>query len=170
MGKSAKKAPPSEEKVLPILRCNREELNCIFGLFAAVTEFTKCEEVLQRRVKAIPNGWRDLRLLSGQTYKLVEKILRTVPVEKLQGVMRMLPNMQYKTCFGKNAAVEEDETIIKMSEMDAIVAAAHEKCVLCDKDCNKCALGKSFDHVLADDRDGGSWAMINIMADRKEKE
>ncbi len=155
---SEKNRPP-----IPTIRCSRDDVNRIMGLFAAITEFDRCEKEMEQRVRACPNGWRDLRLIESTLDRLVENILQTVPIEKLQSIKRMMPGMQYKSYYGRPASIEKDETIIQTESLDVLTDFAHEHCKFCiDGNCNNCKLGKVLDSILAEDRDGQSWGFIDI--------
>lgn len=45
---------------------------------------------LTKRVKSIPNGYRDLRMLMSVTDKLLYKILETIPTERLKTIKKEL--------------------------------------------------------------------------------
>ena len=53
-----KKSPiknTTQPKELPVIRANREHINALFGLFAAVQEMEKAENAMENRIRAIPN-------------------------------------------------------------------------------------------------------------------
>ena len=60
--------------------------------------------------------------------------------------------------------MDKDETIMEQSQVDVLCDYAHEQCKMCiDMKCSACPLGKVFDSILSDDRDGRSWAEMDIM-------
>ena len=155
-------AKPAKKKV-PVIRCNRDDINRLFGLFAAQAEFEKCANQMEHRFRAVPGGWRDLKMLISVLDSLVDRVLMTVPVDKLAGIRRMIPGMLYKTYYARPASVEKDQTLILNEQLDILCDYAHEQCKLCDrKSCGGCKLGKVFDSILTYDRDGRTWATIDI--------
>ena len=63
-------------------------------LFGIVSTFNKCSGELERRVREIPGGWRDFRLIQTLSEKLLIGILRTVPQKKLAAIKRELDNTE----------------------------------------------------------------------------
>lgn len=63
-------------------------------LFGIVSTFNKCSGELERRVREIPGGWRDLKLIMAVSEKLLGGILRTVPKKKLAIIRKELTNTE----------------------------------------------------------------------------
>lgn len=63
-------------------------------LFGIVSTFNKHAGELERRVREIPGGWRDLRLIMALSEKLMTNILKTVPIKKLSAVSRELDSTE----------------------------------------------------------------------------
>lgn len=63
-------------------------------LFGIVSTFNKNEEQLERRVREIPGGWRDLKLIMAVSEKLMKGILRTIPKKKLAVIQKELTNTE----------------------------------------------------------------------------
>lgn len=117
---------------LPVIRANRHDIDSIFGLFAGIQEWEGAGETMERRIRAIPNGWRNYKLLLHLMDSLTVNLIATLPPEKLDSVRRMLPRMQYKVICGKQACeTRADECIIAMNDIDTMADAAHEQCKLC---------------------------------------
>lgn len=154
----------NENKQIPIIRANKEHIESLFGLFAAVSEFEKAQKVMPSRFEAIPYGKRDIRMLSVRLDKIVDDLCCTYPVEKLISIRRMLPHMSYKTHFGATASqIDEDECIIHYPDLDILAKYAHEQCKICiDQNCRRCKLGKVLDRVYTYDREESSWAYVDI--------
>ena len=148
-----------------VVRANSKELDRIFALFAAAQEVRMAEQQMEARLRAIPGGWRDLRLIRTLLDKLTTNLVCTLQSEKLVSMRRMLPRMKFRVVCGTEATrVQEDEVILAMKDMDMLVHFAHEgNCKLClNPDCRACPLGKTLDSVLTFDRDGCGWDAINI--------
>lgn len=159
---------PEYLRDVPEQRIREVELHDLFKLYAAWDAVEKVQEdsFFVNRVKSIPNGWRDLRMLRAILEKLVNAIMWTIPAEKVEGVARTVQRMRYSITQGKAATRPDDnrEQIVNAWEIDALVHAAHQyRCRLCDgANCGQCQLGKALDNLVAYDRNGGSWSMIDI--------
>ena len=86
---------------------------------------------------------------------------------QLTGDIRKIKNelrQKYREYRSSLSAQEKDAMIVGQQTLDALVLSAHEnKCRICGEDtCAGCPLCKALDNVLAFDRDGRSWATINI--------
>lgn len=157
-------------KPIPRMKTGRDGFNMIFRVYAAAHALATCEKIEERRFRAIPNGWRNLRLCRTLLDRLADDLVMTVPPEKLPGMMRMVKHMKYKVVCGPEASqMNTDECVIREVDLNALCKAAHEKCEMCiDGNCSTCALGKTFDAVMMYDRDGGSWSNVNFNRDGGE--
>lgn len=155
-----KKTPTKNNQQIPVIRANREHINALFAMFASVQELEKAQEVMENRIRAVPNGWRQVRLASVTINNLVDDLCKTFPVEKLVSINRMLPHMRYKVQCGVSASsLKENENLIESDDLDTIALFAHEQCKLCiDQNCSQCKLGRVFDRIFMHDRGDGSWA------------
>lgn len=159
------------EKNIPCIRTNRRDLDRILGLCACLQECQMAAEEMEKRFRAVPNGWRDLKLVISLLNKLVDNVLLTVPPEKLASMQRMMPRMKFKLVCGPQASqAGNDECIISSQEADTLANFAHEYCMTCANDtaCNQCLLGKVLDNIMTYDRDGRSWAYVDFRVIRKE--
>ena len=149
---------------IPVIRANREDINLCFGLLASLQEMKKAEETMERRFRAIPNGWRNIRMLEKVLSNTLDDLLPTYPVEKLISMQRMMPHMRFQLHCGVSASkLRSEDCIIEQKDLHMLSVHAHEQCKLCvDQDCGRCKLGKVFDKILCEDRDGRSWANVNI--------
>lgn len=151
---------------IPVIRSNKEEINCAFGLLASLQEMKKAEKTMERRFRAIPYGWRNIRMVESVLGKLIDDLLQTYPIEKLCSMQRMMPHMTFRLHCGVSASkMNEDECIVAEKDLDTLSVFAHEQCKLCiEQNCDRCKLGKVLDSIITDDRDGRSWANIDIEA------
>lgn len=149
---------------IPTFRANNDDVRLAFGMIAGLQEMKKAEKTMERRFRAIPNGWRNLRMIESVYSKLIDDVLQTYPIEKLLSMDRMMPHMKYKvTCGVQASKMNEDECIITETNLNRLCIAAHEQCKLCvDQNCKRCKLGKTLDSILCYDRDGSSWANIDL--------
>lgn len=153
-----------QRRNVPVIRANREDIGIVFGLLAAVQELDRAEKRMYKRVKAVPDAWRRLRLAKSTVDSLVEDLLVTFPYEKLVSMQKMLPHMRYKTQFGASASqLDEDDCIISQKKLDVLARAAHESCKICfEGNCGRCAVGKVLDGIFCMDRDGSRWSEMDI--------
>lgn len=165
MSKAPTKNKDEIRQQLPIIRANKDHIEAIFGLFAAVSEFEKAYTIMPARFAAIPHGKRNIKMMMAVLDDLVQDLCCTLPTEKLVSIKRMLPHMRYKVHFGATVSqIGKDECIIQSPDLDILARNAHEQCKLCiDQNCRKCKLGKVFDRVYTHDRgDDGSWAYVSF--------
>ena len=146
------------------IRANNDDVKLAFGMLAGLQEMKKAEQTMERRFRAIPNGWRNFRMIESVYGNLLDDLLQTYPLEKLISMQRMMPHMKYKvTCGVQASKLGEDECIITESNLNTLCIAAHEQCKLCvEANCRRCKLGKVLDSILCYDRDGSSWANISL--------
>lgn len=149
---------------IPTFRVKTEEVTLAFGLMAGLQDIKKAEKAMERRFRAIPNGWRNLRMIESVYSKLIDDLLQTYPLEKLISMERMLPHMKYKvTCGATASKINDDECIITEVNLNNLCLFAHEQCKLCvDQNCKRCKLGKTLDSILCYDREDYSWANIDL--------
>lgn len=148
---------------LPIVRANNDGIQRLYRLYAACQCLEELETKEETRVKAIPNGWRDLRLCISVLRKLSRNMKYTMPPEKRASIDRMAPRMCFRTWCGTEAIrTAPDEVVVASKELDVLMEYAWNECSTClEQRCSQCKLGKTFDRVLDYDRDGGSWAAID---------
>lgn len=150
---------------IPRIKTNSKDIERLFGLFAALQELKETSQEMEKRFRLIPNGWRNLRLIISLFDKLMDDVMLTVPEEKLASMKRMRPRMRFKVVCGIQAtSLERDECIISVHEADVLSHYAHEQCKLCfgDESCDRCELGKVLDSVMSYDRNGRSWAYVDL--------
>lgn len=152
------------EKRPTVIRANSRDLEQIFALFAAAQELRGAQQTMERRARAIPGGWRDLRLIRTLLDKLVVNLVGTLQPEKLASMKRMLPRMHYKVVCGTEAtATLPDEVVLAHEDLDTLVRYAHESCKLCmGANCRSCPLGRALDRVMLRDRGDACWGMMDL--------
>ena len=149
-------------------RLRGDDLQRILGLYAADAELGRaCEdERIRERMRLLPNGWRDLRMVRAALRRLTDAIQWTVPMEKRVGLERTASRCRFMVMQGPLASKpknDEDE-VITTHELDELVSSAWEgRCQMCvDGQCDRCDLGKVLDSVVAIDRAGGCWGTMDI--------
>lgn len=152
------------KKHIPVIRVGQDDLKMILAVFACGHGLANCARMGERRFRAIPNGWRDLRLAQTIVDRLANDLVMTVPPEKLNGLKRMSRFMKFRVSYGPEASqMGRDECVINEQELNALVASAHDRCALCyGVACEQCELGRALDSILTYDRDGRSWANVDL--------
>lgn len=155
------------DKPLPVIRANSETINRLYSVYAAAQTLGEIEATEEKRVRAIPNGWRDLRLCHTLLDRLAKDMKSTLPPEKVASVNRMAPRMHFRVWCGREAVkTTPDEVVLAEKDLNALVTYARKECSMCvEQRCGQCPLGKALDHVLTYDRNGGSWANIHFEED-----
>lgn len=165
---------PERMANVPEIRLRGDDVTMIMALFASWDTLEKLADNADfcRRVKAIPGGLRDLKMLRAKIAHLADDIAWTIPKEKVVGFMRTLRRMKYNVQQGPIASKPkgDNQEIITTEELDELVASAWEhRCKLCiEGNCDRCELGRVLDNLVSQDRDGRSWSMMDIVreADR----
>lgn len=162
--------PDENEKTM---RLRASETNALFTLYASLQEIDHAKDEMEKRLRAIPYGWRDISLIRSVLSKLIDQILETVPIEKLVSLSRNMRCMSYRVYFAPPVtAPPPDEVIVKAEDLAALAKYAHEcTCIACDKNCNKCELGAALDHTLIQSRRRNeSWSWIDCDQDYEDKD
>ncbi len=148
-------------------RLYQSEVNSLFALFALRQEVNDSKETLEKRLRSIPNGWRDLKMVLSVLDKLIDRIKGTIPEEKLGAIARNLTRMSWRVYMAKPVNVPPDEVVVAGPDLDTMIYYAHEaNCVACDGNCDKCGLGKALDRLMIQTRKRGeSWSYIDMDSD-----
>ena len=140
------------------------EINGVVGLFAALGAMELVEENISGRLKAVKNGMRDYRGAASALWRSLQRLLASMPDEKVESLMRMKDHLGFRTYL--NRQVEQSEEglcVLRMDDLEVLISASHELCKMCDRDCDACRLGKALDRVEPDSREKGkSWSMMDI--------
>jgi len=165
--------PPERLKDVPRLRVRKGDAERLYNLFAALSAivYAQEDEEFRRRVKAVPNGWRDLRMIRVKFERLMDDLMWTVPLEKLIGLKRDMPRCRFDVRFGPVASKPQGphEMIVDREDLRALIRSAHEeRCRICMADgskCGRCDLGRALDRLCLQDRGGKSWGLTEIEHD-----
>lgn len=154
-----------QEYGIQTMRSHPEEIDAMVALFAAQNEIYRGLETMEKRIRSIKNGYRDYKLVMNRVDALVGLLLASFQDAKLFSLVDMIRHTGYKVFFNAYAAAKEDSSlsVVKMENLDVLISAAHEYCKMCDKNCDKCKLGKALDGMIGNERQKGeSWSMIDI--------
>lgn len=157
--------PENTHEGIPRLRMRQNEMDELFAFYAALSNIASAEKDMRKRLDAVPNGYRDLRLVETVLTRLCKSILQTVPEEKLYSIRCMLPKMRYKVYFyGTVCEMQNNAVAIDNSDLDVLCHLVHDYyCAFCTDDCNRCkyGIGRVFDRMFKVDRKD-SWANYDI--------
>lgn len=158
---------PERLENVPYTRIRGEELVSLCKLYASWDAVEKMleDDYFTARVKTLPGGYRDLRMIRSKLEGMVNDLMHTIPREKVIGVNSAVRRMRFSVAQGPVASRDRhaDEQIVKAAWIRALVEAAHGwKCIVCQSDCNRCELGKAMDNLIAEDRNGRSWSEISF--------
>ena len=165
---------PEEKKARSptITRLRADETDSVFALSACLQEIDKAKQSMEKRLKTIPGGWRDIALVRSVLSKLIDRILETVPSDKLVSLSKNMRYMSYRVFFARPVILPRDEVVVVGEDLEVLTRYAHEySCLACDNDCNKCELGKALDHTMIQCRKHNeSWSWIDCTKDYSERD
>lgn len=146
-----------------ITRLHSAEVNGMYMLYAAWHDFSQIKQMLEKRLRTIPGGWRDFSLVVSVMSKLIDKLLQTIPQDKLISMSRNMKHMSYRVYLVRPVTPPEDEIVVDADDLAALAKYSHQyACLACNGNCDKCSLGKALDHTMVQSRERGeSWAWIS---------
>ncbi len=134
---------------------NAKELHGVEFLAALSGQMDKHCMILKPRLQAIPNGWRQYRLIESTLHKLLGDVYQTMTVKSLQ---RMKNMMQYGEVKISIAPIERHALgYVTVHEKDlalVVTKAMQGECAMCIKDgddVKKCPLRKALWEMLPPD-------------------
>jgi len=113
----------------------QKEYYALRTLFGMVEMFAKHAELLEKRVKGIPDGWRDMRMIASVAQKLMEHILETVPDKKLASIQKELRHTVVEIKVTPDYSGENSGCCyISEDTLDGLIQRLmNAECFLCDK-------------------------------------
>ncbi|MCR4622085.1 MAG: hypothetical protein K5663_08395 [Clostridiales bacterium] len=111
-------------------------------------------DLKDRLKESVPNGWRDARMVETVIKSLMDKLLLTIPRQKLEIIRREMEHyFLYIRVEGaaKYHNDDSDYAVIPRNTLKELSAYAGRYCDLCDKkgkDARKCKLRKLFHECL----------------------
>lgn len=103
---------------------------------------------IEQRVRSIPNGWRDLRMMTAVMKKLKVNLYLTFPEEQRRTFEKTLSAQEFQISAPR---LSKDPTFVYMDLDDAKLLMRHailNECTYCHKskqDARKCELRKAID-------------------------
>ena len=120
-------------------------------LFGIVSLFNANADELQKRVQMIPGGWRDLRLITAVSEKLMGNLLKTVPHNKLAMIQRELTHTVCEVKVNMDVSGRKSENFCYVPD-GALVRTVKRlmgyECLFCEKcenDVKRCPIRTDFE-------------------------
>ena len=68
---------PDEDKKAraPTMRLRASETDSLFALYASLQEIDHAKGDMEKRIRSVPGGWRDISLIRAVLSKLIDRIL-----------------------------------------------------------------------------------------------
>ena len=131
---------PSQADPLPIMKpMNGRELRVIEWLLVLDARFAEAGDALRARLRHIPGGGRDWRLMETLCRKLLAEIYETLPVKTLTYMDRMRAHGEALVRFSP-AARSPEWLLVRDVDLKAVInAAMAAECAVCMKE------GKAID-------------------------
>lgn len=145
---------------LPIKASNRAEMDSFNYLTACLTDLAIAQETMEKRVRLIPGGWRNLRMITSVLKNLLVDIKHTFPPEKRAQIQRTAQRMRHKLVIGPQVFTDDREYVISDQDMGVLTLAASRQCQLCmgtPAECKQCELGKTLDSTSFISRGDRAW-------------
>lgn len=131
-----------------------KEYYALRQMFGFAGQLQAVEPFMEKRLRKIPGGWRDWRLLEAVSEKLLGEITRTIPLNKLQMIMRELKMTQVRVEVRRVTDQSNTDvgTYVSQEALDRIAQkAADAECFACEKrgaDARNCQLRKDFEDLV----------------------
>lgn len=154
-----------ESAPLPRMHLRQEETDGLVYLLCMVPRLRDIQTHMEKRLRTIPNGWRNIRMMESVLDNMLTDLLNTVPVDKLVTLQALMPDTRVHVTYTRQIGRGKDDISgILTKDLDMLCTAAHDGvCRLCDKDCDRCQLGKVFDRFLnTTRRKGESYTFMNM--------
>lgn len=138
----------AQEDRIPISPLSGKEYDMLRHVIVAVDQLAKAPNALKKRLKTIPNGWRNFRCLEYWLGKVADDLLATVPTEKLLSFRTELQNS--KLCLYTKWAPIPTDGVCQVPEkafIQLLNTLIQNECWSCEKknaDVRHCAIRKTY--------------------------
>lgn len=109
---------------------------------------------LEKRLRKIPGGWRDARLIMTLADKLLARVLKTIPEDKLRQIAKELDNTYLEITVKRNISGEphgDMYTYVETKTLERVTDKAMEiNCAFCQKkgkEVRDCQLRKDIERM-----------------------
>jgi glutamyl/glutaminyl-tRNA synthetase len=95
-------------------------MDMVLAFYAGIAAVDETVKKMERRVRSIPGGWRDLRLVQSKLEKLGDNLMLTIPPEKLRNLKKMAKRSRFHIVLGPQATqtAKADEALLGFDDLD----------------------------------------------------
>ena len=153
-----------------IMEANAREIHTIEFLAGLDARLVGGQEVLKERLKTIPNGWRDYRMLLTRTEKLLDSVYSTLPNKTRLHMQRLCEVGEIIIRPKPAVKLHDDVQIVGSDDLKLLInAAIASECLMCVKDAReqkKCKLRKVLANIAPTEavHKDGLCAYIDVVA------
>ena len=167
-GRRAVTLPPTPEAVeLPPLK--GKELKCVEYLVGMESRIVESGDALRERLRMVPNGWRDYRLIFSTLDRLLLKLYDTIPQKGRLYLQKLSKHGEILIRFSP-AARSQEWLLVRDDDLAVIVnLAMAAECAICLKqgrEAKKCELRKALENIAPphDGHPAGGCGYQNVVA------
>lgn len=136
---------------LSIMEANSREIHNIEYLACLDARLADGEKILEKRLRAIPNGWRNFRLAFTTVEKLLKQIYLTLPDKTVMHFDKMYQFSEVVIRPKPAIKLPDDVQFVNTDDLRLLInlAIKHE-CAVCLRDAReqkKCKLRKALMHI-----------------------
>lgn len=136
---------------MEIREANAREIHSIEFLAGLDAQLIQAQDTLKERLQAIPNGWRDFRMIVTTCERLLDKVYGTLPDKTLLHMQRICQYGQIIIRPKPLVKLGDDVQIVGESELRMLInTCIGNECAICVKDMHEqrgCKLRKALMHV-----------------------
>lgn len=129
------------------------EYRALRQLFGIVDSWDEQGSELKKRLKLIPGGWRDARMLMAVSERLLRKVCETIPMKKLAMIQKELNSTTCEIVVKNTISPDKQEafTYVEEETLERVTSLAMEInclfCKKCGKDARNCQLRKDIERL-----------------------
>ena len=145
---------------LPKKAANRAEVDAYYYMDAFYDAIGRIKGDMEKRLKMLPGGWRDMNLVYSKMGRLLRELSGTFEPEKALQIKRMGQSVRVRLEFNRPVVAANDMFLVDMQEMGVLITAASQHCKLnmcMPHECRKCQLGKVMDKLSWVSREDRAW-------------
>ena len=152
-----------------LLPLKGKELKCVEYLVGMESRIVESGDALRERLRMVPNGWRDYRLIFSTLDRLLLKLYDTIPQKGRLYLQKLSKHGEILIRFSP-AARSQEWLLIKDDDLAVIVnLAMAAECAICLKqgrEAKKCELRKALENIAPphDGHPAGGCGYQNVAA------
>ena len=140
-------------KDIPRTKMTYDEYTAYQELGALVGTIGGLSKRLEKRLRTVPGGWRDARMLDSVTASLMTRLCDTIPADKLLAIRREIEHTQVfiRTIPDYCARSRDGVTYVNEEALDRLVQRVMDfECHMCERnrvDAKRCQVRKDIEAV-----------------------